>query len=80
MVASRELEGENESLKKLLNGKKANEPEVQRLKVAFAEGYIAGHSYKPTGRTFKIMKVLQHIMMAVSVFIFFIAIIGVYKS
>lgn len=50
--------------------------ERQRVKVAFAEGYIAGNGIKTPGRTLTWLKIIQQTLMITIVLAIFISIMG----
>ncbi|GLH08460.1 26S proteasome regulatory subunit 8 [Gryllus bimaculatus] len=68
---------DTERLKTLLNEESKN-PEMQmRIKLAFAEGYLAGTGHSVQSRSMKFLKVFQQvllIMLSVAIFISFLAI------
>lgn len=68
-----------EKLRSLLNESEMNANEQQRVKVAFAEGYLAGHGQNQPVRAKKWYKVVQQIIIF-GIFIgVLISFIGVYK-
>ncbi|KAK0166000.1 hypothetical protein PV328_004463 [Microctonus aethiopoides] len=54
-----------ENIKDILTGEELTSNEKQRVKVAFAEGYIAGNDKKSSGRGFKWMKFIQQLIFTV---------------
>lgn len=68
-----------ENLKTLLNDREMTKDEKQRMKVAFAEGYLAGNGRKAPGRTFRWLKVLQQVVLIGITFVVLISIMGVYN-
>jgi hypothetical protein len=50
--------------------------EQQRVKVAFAEGYVAGSGQKTPGRTLKWLKIIQQLLTIVIFLALFISFMG----
>lgn len=50
--------------------------EQQRVKVAFAEGYLAGSGQKTPGRTLKWLKIIQQLLTIVIFLALFISFMG----
>lgn len=69
-----------ENLKNILTAEELTSNEKQRVKVAFAEGYIAGNDKKSSGRGFKWMKFIQQLIFTVVAFTILISLAGVYQS
>jgi ATP-dependent metalloprotease len=59
-ISSRELK-DIEKLRKLQEDKYVSTEDLQRIKTAFAEGYLAGHDQKPHGRAFKTLIIAKNI-------------------
>lgn len=68
-----------ESLKNILNNPDVNIDDKERVKVAFAEGYIAGNDRNMPGRGFKWLRLIQHITVTIVGFIVLFLFLGVYK-
>ncbi|XP_015597301.1 ATP-dependent zinc metalloprotease YME1 homolog isoform X1 [Cephus cinctus] len=76
MITGASSEHAVEKLRTLLSDHEMSTDEQQRVKVAFAEGYMAGHGKKTPDRTLKWLKVVQHVVMIgifLTVFISFMA-------
>ncbi|XP_063985818.1 ATP-dependent zinc metalloprotease YME1L isoform X2 [Diachasmimorpha longicaudata] len=52
-----------ENLKNILNDTDLAPDDKQRVKIAFAEGYVAGNGRKSSDRKFKWLKTLQHVVL-----------------
>jgi len=50
--------------------------EQQRVKVAFAEGYVAGSGHRTPGRTLKWLKIIQQLLTIVIFLALFISFMG----
>jgi hypothetical protein len=50
--------------------------EQHRVKVAFAEGYLAGSGQKAPGRTMKWLKVIQQLLTIVIFLVIFVSFMG----
>ncbi|XP_049853116.1 ATP-dependent zinc metalloprotease YME1L-like [Schistocerca gregaria] len=57
------VDSETERLKGLISSDSLSPEEQQRMKVAFAEGYLAGNGVRSPGRTMKWLKVIQQLLM-----------------
>lgn len=68
-----------EKLRSLLNEGEMSTGEQQRIKVAFAEGYLAGHGHNYPVRTKKWYKVIQQVVMFGLFLGVLISLFGVYK-
>ncbi|KAJ8679405.1 hypothetical protein QAD02_015192 [Eretmocerus hayati] len=71
---------EMKTLSKLHGDKYIKVDELQRIKTAFAEGYLAGHESKPQGRAFKALKFAQQIFSTILVVVLLVAVMGAYRS
>ncbi|XP_014300688.1 ATP-dependent zinc metalloprotease YME1L isoform X1 [Microplitis demolitor] len=69
-----------ELLKNILSNKELSSSDRQRIKVAFAEGYIAGNDRKSPARSWKWLKIVQQVLMFATVFLIFLSFAGVYKK
>ncbi|XP_043279017.1 ATP-dependent zinc metalloprotease YME1L [Venturia canescens] len=65
-----------ENFKTLLNDHDMTKDEKQRMKVAFAEGYLAGNGRKVPGRTVRWLKILQQVVMIGITFIVLISVMA----
>lgn len=68
-----------ENLRNILNDTNLSIDDKKRVKVAFAEGYIAGHDRKAPGRGFKWLRLIQQVTMTAVAFVVLMSIMGVYK-
>ena len=68
-----------QTFKKLLDEKEMTNDEKQRMKVAFAEGYLIGNGRKEPGRTFRWLKIVQQMAMTGIFFAVLFSIMGVYE-
>ena len=50
--------------------------EQQRMKVAFAEGYLAGTGQRPTGWTKRCLNIIQQMLTIVVLFVIFVSFMG----
>lgn len=53
--------------------------EVQRIKSAFAEGYLAGHVQKSRGRALNAIKITNNVVSTILLAILFVVLLGMYK-
>ncbi|XP_074107290.1 ATP-dependent zinc metalloprotease YME1L isoform X1 [Cotesia typhae] len=69
-----------EQLKNLLTNSELSNADKQSIKIAFAEGYLAGNERKPPVRSFKWIKILQQILSPIMFIIVCTILLGVYKK
>ncbi|XP_011494899.1 PREDICTED: ATP-dependent zinc metalloprotease YME1 homolog isoform X1 [Ceratosolen solmsi marchali] len=71
---------EIDKLRKSQNDKYIKVGELQHIKAAFAEGYLAGHDQKHNGWTFKALKFTQQIFVTLLLVVLVVVLMGAYKS
>ncbi|XP_015110977.1 ATP-dependent zinc metalloprotease YME1L1 isoform X2 [Diachasma alloeum] len=69
-----------ENLKNILNDTDLPLDDKQRVKIAFAEGYVAGNERKSPDRKFKWLKTIQQVVMTAVGLLILGSIMGTYKS
>jgi hypothetical protein len=74
IIHSRELSFVSFSV--LITDEAMSAEEQQRVKVAFAEGYLAGSGQKAPGRTMKWLKIIQQLLTIVIFLAIFVSFMG----
>ena len=64
----------------LLSSEQLSSEEQSRVKVAFAEGYLAADTQKKTSKTAKALKLFQNVLITVALIAILISIFGKFFS